>query len=324
MGHRQAWQESEARFCEYVEGLTSVIGHADRAAPLKGYCIGLLAAEGRRSVEPMAAVIAPAGVSAQHQQLLHFVANSAWSDAAMLAKVQEMVLPAIERHGAIEAWIIDDTSFPKQGKHSVGVHRQYCGQLGKQANCQAVVTLSVANHAASLPIAYRLYLPKEWTEDAARRKKARIPEEITFKPRHSCARADPSSVRGGGGARRRADGCRLRLPQRSAPWRERAGAQLRGRHRLDNQGASRDQGQAQQARSTAPERQTAGDEPAAARLAHGHMAPRHQRAARLALCPRARTHLAHPARQGARGGDAADRVAGRRGRAQPILALHSA
>jgi len=176
MGHRQAWQESEARFAEYVEGLTSVIGHADRAAPLKGYCIGLLAAEGRRSVEPMAAVIAPAGVSAQHQQLLHFVANSAWSDAAMLAKVQEMVLPAIERHGAIEAWIIDDTSFPKQGKHSVGVHRQYCGQLGKQANCQAVVTLSVANHAASLPIAYRLYLPKEWTEDAARRKKARIPE----------------------------------------------------------------------------------------------------------------------------------------------------
>jgi len=187
MGHRQAWQESEARFAEYVEGLTSVIGHADRAAPLKGYCIGLLAAEGRRSVEPMAAVIAPAGVSAQHQQLLHFVANSAWSDAAMLAKVQEMVLPAIERHGAIEAWIIDDTSFPKQGKHSVGVHRQYCGQLGKQANCQAVVTLSVANHAASLPIAYRLYLPKEWTEDAARRKKARIPEEITFKTKPQIA-----------------------------------------------------------------------------------------------------------------------------------------
>ena len=187
MGHRQAWQESEARFAEYLAGLTSVIGHADRAAPLKGYCIGLLAAEGRRSVEPMAAVTAPAGVSAQHQQLLHFVANSAWSDAAVLAKVQEMVLPAIERHGAIEAWIIDDTSFPKQGKHSVGVHRQYCGQLGKQANCQAVVTLSVANHGASLPIAYRLYLPEEWTEDAARRKKARIPEEITFKTKPQIA-----------------------------------------------------------------------------------------------------------------------------------------
>ena len=184
---RQAWEESEARFEKYVDGLTSVIGHADRAAPLKGYCTGLLAAEGRRSVEPMAAVTAPAGVSAQHQRLLHFVANSTWSDEAVLAKVQEMVVPAIERHGPIEAWIIDDTSFPKQGKHSVGVHHQYCGQLGKQANCQVAVTLSIANHHASLPIAYRLYLPQEWVEDAARRKKARIPEAITFKTKPQIA-----------------------------------------------------------------------------------------------------------------------------------------
>lgn len=187
MGHRQAWEASEARFGAYVDGLTSVIGHAGRAGPLKGYCTGLLAAEGRRSVEPMAAVTAPAGVSAQHQKLLHFVANAPWSDEAVLAKVREMVLPAIERRGPIEAWIIDDTSFPKQGKHSVGVHRQYCGQLGKQANCQAVVTLSVANRHASLPIAYRLYLPQEWTGDAARRKKARIPEEIAFKTKPQIA-----------------------------------------------------------------------------------------------------------------------------------------
>jgi SRSO17 transposase len=187
MGHQQAWEESEARFGAYVDGLTRVIGHADRAAPLRGYCTGLLAAEGRRSVEPMAAVTAPAGVSAQHQKLLHFVANAPWSDDLVLAKVREMVLPAIERHGPIEAWIIDDTSFPKQGKHSVGVHRQYCGQLGKQANCQVAVTLSVANRGASLPIAYRLYLPQEWAGDAARRKKARIPEEITFKTKPQIA-----------------------------------------------------------------------------------------------------------------------------------------
>ena len=187
MGRHQLGRRVKRGSAEYVEGLTSVIGHADRAAPLKGYCIGLLAAEGRRSVEPMAAVTAPAGVSAQHQKLLHFVANSAWSDEAVLAKVQEMVLPAIERHGAIEAWIIDDTSFPKQGRHSVGVHRQYCGQLGKQANCQAVVTLSVANHHASLPIAYRLYLPPGVDRGCERRKKARIPEEITFKTKPQIA-----------------------------------------------------------------------------------------------------------------------------------------
>src|SRR5262245_6604860 len=165
---RQASEESEARFAEYMEGLTSVIGHADRAAPLKAYCTGLLAAEGRRSVEPLAAVTAPARVSVQHQKLLHFVANGPWSDERVLAKVLETVVPKIERYGAIEAWIIDDTSFPKQGKHSVGVHHQYCGQLGKQANCQVVVTLSIANHHGSLPIAYRLYLPEEWAEDAER------------------------------------------------------------------------------------------------------------------------------------------------------------
>src|SRR5881394_591536 len=183
----QAWEESEARFVKYLDGLTSVIGHADRAGPLKGYCTGLLAAEGRRSVEPMAAVTAPAGVSAQHQKLLHFVANAAWSDELVLAKVQEMVLPQIERHGPIEAWIIDDTSFPKQGRHSVGVHHQYCGQLGKQANCQVAVSLSIANHTASLPVTYRLYLPEDWTKDRARRKKAGVPSKLGFKAKPEIA-----------------------------------------------------------------------------------------------------------------------------------------
>jgi SRSO17 transposase len=184
---RQVSEDTESRFGRYVEVLTSVIGHADRAVPLRDYCVGLLAAEGRKSVEPMAAVTAPAGVSAQHQKLLHFVANAPWSDERVLAKVREMVVPAIERHGPIEAWIIDDTSYPKQGSHSVGVQHQYCGQLGKQANCQVVVTLSIANHHASLPIAYRLYLPQEWAEDAARRKKAHVPDTIAFKTKPQIA-----------------------------------------------------------------------------------------------------------------------------------------
>ena len=180
--------DGASRFEEFVGSLVEVIGHADRAVPLKHYCVGLLAAEGRKSVEPLAAVTAPAGLSAQHQKLLHFVANAPWSDERVLAKVREKVIPAIERNGPIEAWIIDDTAFPKQGSHSVGVHHQYCGQLGKQANCQVVVTLSIANHAASLPIAYRLYLPEEWVNDPARRREAHVPEEVVFKTKPQIAR----------------------------------------------------------------------------------------------------------------------------------------
>lgn len=179
--------DSASRFAAFVEKLTSVIGHADRARPLNDYCAGLLATDGRRSVEPIAAVTAPAEVSVQHQRLLHFVANAPWSDEPVLAKVREMVVPVMERHGPIQAWIIDDTSFPKCGSESVGVHHQYCGQLGKQANCQVVVTLSIANHNGSLPIAYRLYLPQEWAEDAARRKKARVPKVITFRTKPEIA-----------------------------------------------------------------------------------------------------------------------------------------
>ena len=182
------------RFAAYVEELTGVIGHADRAAPLRDYCTGLLAAEGRRSVEPMAAVTAPGRVSVQHQKLLHFVGEGKWSDERVLAKVREMVVPAIERHGPIKAWIVDDTGFPKQGSHSVGVHHQYCGQLGKQANCQVAVTLSIANRHASLPIAYQLYLPKDWAEDAARRNKAHVPEAIRFRTKPQIALAQISAA----------------------------------------------------------------------------------------------------------------------------------
>jgi SRSO17 transposase len=171
---------SEARFAAYVEGLANVVGHADRIGPLRGYCTGLLLPGERKSVEPMAAKTAPARTAAQHQSLLHFVGVAPWSDEKVLAKVRELVLPAIEKQEPIEAWIIDDTAFPKQGTHSVGVHHQYCGQLGKQANCQVGVSLSIANHSASLPVAYRLYLPKDWAEDGPRRVKAGVPLDLGF------------------------------------------------------------------------------------------------------------------------------------------------
>ncbi|HME36441.1 MAG TPA: IS701 family transposase [Candidatus Sulfotelmatobacter sp.] len=178
---------SEARFAAYVEELVGVIGHKDRAQPLRDYCTGLILPCERKSVEPIAAVTAPARVAAQHQSLLHFIGEGGWSDERVLVKVRELVLPRIERHGPIEAWIIDDTSFPKQGRHSVGVARQYCGQLGKEDNCQVAVSLSLANSHASLPVAYRLYLPQEWTQDRARLRKAGVPADISFKTKHEIA-----------------------------------------------------------------------------------------------------------------------------------------
>ena len=186
-----------------------MIGHKDRVGPLRDYCTGLMLPCERKSVEPMAAVTAPARTAAQHQSLLHFVGEGGWSDERVLAKVREMVLPAIERQGPIEAWIIDDTGFPKQGRHSVGVARQYCGQLGKQDNCQVAVSLSLANRHASLPVAYRLYLPQDWAADRARRRKAGVPEEIAFATKPEIALEQTAlGLRGraaarGGAARRR-------------------------------------------------------------------------------------------------------------------------
>jgi SRSO17 transposase len=178
---------SRLRFEAYVDALASVIGHADRTVPLHDYCAGLLLPGERKSVEPMAALTAPARTAPKHQSLLHFVANAPWSDEAVLAKIRHTVLPRIEALGAIEASIVDDTGFPKKGKHSVGVARQYCGQLGKQDNCQTVVSLSIANHHASLPIAHRLYLPESWANDPDRRSKAKVPPDVVFKTKPQIA-----------------------------------------------------------------------------------------------------------------------------------------
>src|SRR5271168_4428993 len=168
---------SEARFSAYVEGLASVLGHVDRMGPLRDYCTGLILPGERKSVEPMAARTAPARTAAQHQSLLHSVGVASWSDEKVLAKVREMVLPSMQRHGPIEAWIIDDTGFPKQGKHSVGVQHQYCGQLGKKANCQVAVTVHYVSPRGHFPAALRLYLPKSWTASPERLEKAGVPKE---------------------------------------------------------------------------------------------------------------------------------------------------
>lgn len=175
------------RFAAYIGDLASVLGHPLRHGPMVSYCTGLLMPADRKSVEPMAEKTAPERTAAQHQSLLHFVGKGDWSDEAVLGKVREHVVPKIEAHGAISAWIIDDTGFPKKGKHSVGVARQYCGQLGKQDNCQVAVSLSIANDHASLPVAYRMYLPESWASDPARREKAGVPADVTFKTKPQIA-----------------------------------------------------------------------------------------------------------------------------------------
>ena len=169
------------QFEQYVSLIAQQLGHADRVGPFRGYCTGLLLPVQRKSVEPMAAHLAPTRVRSEHQRLHHFVADAAWSDSAVLEAVRDYVLEQVVPHaGRPEALLIDDTGFPKHGTHSVGVARQYCGQLGKQDNCQVAVSVSLANEHYSLPLAYRLYLPEAWAEDPQRREQAKVPETVAF------------------------------------------------------------------------------------------------------------------------------------------------
>jgi SRSO17 transposase len=164
-----------------VSLIAQTLGHADRVEPFRGYCTGLLLPVKRKSVEPMAAQLAPARVRSEHQRLHHFVADAPWSDQAVLDAVRARTLERIRRRvGKPEALLIDDSGFPKKGKHSVGVARQYCGQLGKQDNCQVAVTLSLANEQFSLPVRYQLYLPQSWANDSTRRDECKVPQEIEF------------------------------------------------------------------------------------------------------------------------------------------------
>lgn len=171
--------DASAWFEQYMEHLAEGLGHADRRAGLRGYCTGLMLPLSRKSVEPIAARIDPMHASAKHQALHHFVAKAEWSDHEMLRRVAQWVVPHMDlSRGGF--WIVDDTGFPKQGTHSVGVARQYCGMLGKQDNCQVAVSVSLACEEGSLPVAWRLYLPHEWADDAGRRDRAEVPAEVRF------------------------------------------------------------------------------------------------------------------------------------------------
>lgn len=177
----------EQRFDQYVALLAEAVDHPDRAQPLRDYCTGLLLPVERKSIEPIAAQLAPENVRAKHQSLQQFITDAPWRDRPALAVTYRYALPALQAHGGVKATIVDDTGLPKKGSHSVGVARQYCGQLGKVSNCQVAVSISLANEWASLPLAFDLYLPQAWADDPERRMKAGVPPEISFRTKPEIA-----------------------------------------------------------------------------------------------------------------------------------------
>src|SRR3712207_4234456 len=139
-------------------------------APL--YLRGLLGPGERKSLQPMAARLGLSG----HDQLQHFIASPAWNDAPLWRVLAEQADRLVG--GPEAALVIDDTALPKKGTLSVGVARQYCGQLGKRANCQALVSLTLAGREVPVPVGLRLFLPEEWTRDPERCAAAGVPDEV--------------------------------------------------------------------------------------------------------------------------------------------------
>jgi SRSO17 transposase len=172
----------EQRLHGFFDRVGRVLGNKRRRASFAMYAMGLLGEGERKSMEPIAAraCAAPDEVDALHQRLGHFVTDSAWSDRGVRREAANYALSAMTAREPIETWIVDDTGFLKQGKHSVGVQRQYTGSAGKVTNCQIGVSLSVATRTEHLPIDFELYLPRSWTEDGKRRREARIPLEVAF------------------------------------------------------------------------------------------------------------------------------------------------
>ena len=179
----------KARLEDYLERIGNVLGHAKRRASFATYALGLLSDGERKSVEPIAARATGSAetVDALHQRLLHFITDSEWDDHAVRQQAAEYGMKAMTESEPIETWILDDTGFLKQGTHSVGVQRQYTGSAGKVANCQIGVSLSVATRSEHLPLDFELYLPMSWTDDAARRAEARIPDDVVFKTKPELA-----------------------------------------------------------------------------------------------------------------------------------------
>src|SRR5579859_542517 len=171
------------RLKAFMDTVGEALGSDERRAAFAMYAHGLMSESPRKSIEPIAARGSgdPTHASAAHQCLHHFVANSPWDDREVRLAVARYAIGEMEKRDPVTVWIVDDTGFLKQGRHSVGVQRQYTGSAGKVANCQVGVSLCVANGSMQLPLDFELFLPQSWTDDTERRRKAKIPDEITFK-----------------------------------------------------------------------------------------------------------------------------------------------
>ena len=170
--NEKLWKNSVKEFAEFMTPLTATVGRTERRVAATRYIEGLLIPGQRKSIEPMAERL---GVNSQSLQ--QFVTDSPWSDDAMWTAIRREVIPSLE---PIEAWIVDETGWLKQGQHSVGVGHQYCGAVGKSANCQVSVEVAVSDGWIVAPVAGRLYLPQSWTDDRARCKTVGVPEDIPF------------------------------------------------------------------------------------------------------------------------------------------------
>ena len=181
--------EGIGRLDEYFAEIGARLGEKRRRASFALYAMGILGEHERKSVEPLAAAAAddPDSTQRTHDHLLHFIGQSEWDDGPVREFAARYAVHAMESRERVSAWVIDDTGFLKQGRESPGVQRQYTGSIGKIANCQIGVSLTLCTPTEHVPVDMQLYLPESWTSDRLRCAKAKIPNDITFRPKWQIA-----------------------------------------------------------------------------------------------------------------------------------------
>ena len=177
--NQKLWRRSIEEFPEFLEPLVADLGRSERREGAALYVQGLLMPGERKSIEPMAERL-----NVDSQKLQQFVADSPWDEQQVWGAIRREVVPVLE---PLAAWIVDETGWLKQGDKSVGVAHQYCGAVGKQANCQVSVEVVVSDGEIAAPVAGRLYLPEKWANDEARREAVGVPQGISFQTKPAIA-----------------------------------------------------------------------------------------------------------------------------------------